>query len=236
MPKKWLPLESNPEVMNIYLKALGVPEPKVAFNDVFGLDTDLLAFVPRPVCAMLLLFPATEKIDDADMGAIARQKDEVKEFMEKNKFFYSKQTIANACGTMAIIHALLNNIDRIGDLRKDSPLDELIKVGMDMLPEERAEFIENYDALDEVHQKASEEGVTENQPIDADIDLHFTCFVKINNRCVELDGRKPLPLLHGVCSDDETFLTAAAQAIQDKVNLEPGSLRFNIIALSNKDD
>ncbi|ORC91857.1 putative ubiquitin carboxyl-terminal hydrolase [Trypanosoma theileri] len=236
MGKKWLPLESNPEVLNNYLKGLGIKEPKVAFYDVFGLDPDLLAFVPRPVFAMMLLFPVTDKIEEAEKEALLRQKDEVKEFMEKNKFFFSRQTIANACGTMAVIHALMNNIDRVGDLQEGSPLYDLRKVGMDMLPEERAKFIENYPTLDEEHRKACEEGVPENQSIDADTDLHFTCFVKINNRCVELDGRNPVPLLHDVCSDDESFLIAAAQAMKDRINLEPSSVRYNIIALANKGD
>lgn len=32
------------------------------FRDVYGLDPELLSMVPRPVCALLLLFPVTEKV------------------------------------------------------------------------------------------------------------------------------------------------------------------------------
>ncbi|WP_204280628.1 hypothetical protein, partial [Providencia stuartii] len=45
-------------------------------------------------------------------------------------------------------------------------------------------LIESDSLLDEAHALASASGVTDNQPLDADIDLHFTCFVKISDRCV----------------------------------------------------
>lgn len=38
MGKKWLPLESNPEVLNDFVSKLGYDTSKYAFCDVFGLD------------------------------------------------------------------------------------------------------------------------------------------------------------------------------------------------------
>ena len=38
MPKKWLPLESNPEVLNDFAASLGLDVAQFAFHDVFGLD------------------------------------------------------------------------------------------------------------------------------------------------------------------------------------------------------
>ena len=43
MSLEWLPLESNPELLNNFLQTLGLPPNTVAFNDVFGLDEGVYA-------------------------------------------------------------------------------------------------------------------------------------------------------------------------------------------------
>ncbi|XP_043942748.1 ubiquitin carboxyl-terminal hydrolase isozyme L4-like [Protopterus annectens] len=63
---RWLPLEANPDVMNQFLKQLGVC-PSWQFGDVYGMDPELLDMVPKPVCAVLLLFPVTEKVERTDL-------------------------------------------------------------------------------------------------------------------------------------------------------------------------
>lgn len=38
MGKKWLPLESNPDVLNDFTSRLGLDISKYSFHDVYGLD------------------------------------------------------------------------------------------------------------------------------------------------------------------------------------------------------
>ncbi|ESL08261.1 ubiquitin carboxyl-terminal hydrolase [Trypanosoma rangeli SC58] len=236
MSKCWLPIESNPDVMNAYLESLGVINPKVEFCDVYGIDPEMLDFVPRPVRAMILLYPISPEMDAGDVKEREMRAAEIMELLDKNELFFSRQTVENACGTMAILHAVMNNLEYVGELRKDSPLDYLRRVGLQQTPEERAALIEAHSELDQAHMDASVGGVTPNQPIDAQIDLHFTCFVHANGKCVELDGRKPCPLSHAACVDNEGFVRAAAEAIQAKMLRDTDSFRFNILALVHKSE
>ena len=59
--QRWLPIESNPTVMNQFLHKLGMPI-SWAMTDVYGLDDGLLDMIPQPAVALLLLFPINEKV------------------------------------------------------------------------------------------------------------------------------------------------------------------------------
>lgn len=52
MGKRWLPLESNPDVLNNFTSALGLDISQYSFHDVFGLDEVRL---PVPVPTMVAI-------------------------------------------------------------------------------------------------------------------------------------------------------------------------------------
>jgi ubiquitin carboxyl-terminal hydrolase L3 len=101
----WLPLESSPEVMSRYLKKLGVEGVEVC--DIYSLEEDALFLIPEPVYGIILLFPMTEKYKKLGAGKEAS--------LEKpdKLVFFVKQTILNACGSLALTHVILNNYDKI---------------------------------------------------------------------------------------------------------------------------
>lgn len=74
---RWMPLEGNPEVshfeskfhliislqvLNKFLKKLGIKNTDYQFTEIYGFDEELLAFVPQPICAILVIFPITEQV------------------------------------------------------------------------------------------------------------------------------------------------------------------------------
>lgn len=88
---------------------LGVPE-KWNIVDVFGLESDTLAWVPKPVLAVILLFPCSENY-------YKYSEQESKKIKENGQIlvpdiYYLKQYISNACGTVALIHSIANNTDK----------------------------------------------------------------------------------------------------------------------------
>ncbi|XP_039127577.1 uncharacterized protein LOC120263679 [Dioscorea cayenensis subsp. rotundata] len=50
------------DVTNHFVWGLGVPEDEVEFNDVYSLNDELLDMVPKPVLAVLFLFPYNDKM------------------------------------------------------------------------------------------------------------------------------------------------------------------------------
>jgi ubiquitin carboxyl-terminal hydrolase L3 len=113
--KHFTPLESSPQIFTSLLHALTGSEA-LQFVDVFSLEPDLLAFIPRPVMALVLIFPGSD-VHDAYIKNRAKWDKAPSETTEAagakdaddgNGLYWFKQTIHNACGLYAILHAISN--------------------------------------------------------------------------------------------------------------------------------
>jgi ubiquitin carboxyl-terminal hydrolase L3 len=49
-------------IRNKYVEKLGLNVDAYAYTDVYGLDDGLLAMVPQPVLAVLMLYPITKEV------------------------------------------------------------------------------------------------------------------------------------------------------------------------------
>ncbi|GAB4858085.1 Ubiquitin carboxyl-terminal hydrolase 3 [Ancistrocladus abbreviatus] len=223
--KRWLPLEANPDVMNQFLWGLGVQEEEAECYDVYGLDEDLLEMVPKPVLAVLFLYPIT-----AESEAERLQEDSIKKDYSP-KVYFMKQTVGNACGTIGLLHAVGNVTSEI-KLREDSFLDRFFKSTGTMDPLERAAFLENNREMEVAHSVAASAGDTEASD---NVDTHFICFTCIDGALYELDGRKSGPISHGASSPG-ALLQDAAKVIKQMIQKNPDSMNFNVIAISKKAD
>ncbi len=57
----WMPLESNPEVINSYIKGLGFDTSQYALVDLLSTDDWAQEMIPQPTVAVFFLYPISEK-------------------------------------------------------------------------------------------------------------------------------------------------------------------------------
>jgi ubiquitin carboxyl-terminal hydrolase L3 len=95
-------------VLTQYTQALGL-SPALAFHDVYSItEPELLAFVPRPVHALLLVFPVTSIYENYRLEQDKGRDLYLGEEHVHGEVMWFRQTIGNACGTMGVIHAVFN--------------------------------------------------------------------------------------------------------------------------------
>lgn len=225
----WVPLESDPEIFTSYASKLGLKSPW-AFHDVYGLDPDLLAMVPQPVGALILIFPLTPAIE----SALAKTK--ALPAQENDSVLWLKQTIPNACGTIALLHAIANSPAR-DTLAASAPLAQILSRAQSAPPSQRAEAIESNEALAAAHAEAAREGQTQAPEATDPVDLHFIAFVRDPEQgvLVQLDGRLDGPVRRTdvpVPTQDD-LLPAAGKWVQEHMLKPfPSETNFNLIALA----
>ncbi|KAJ8028827.1 Ubiquitin carboxyl-terminal hydrolase isozyme L3 [Holothuria leucospilota] len=197
------------------------------FTDIFGLDPQSLEMIAQPVVALIVLFPISEKVLKADSERL--EKIEKDGQSVSPKVYFMKQTISNACGTIGLLHAVMNVQDEVS-LEPENPLKEFAEKTKAMNPDERASFLEKDKSLSVAHEESAQEGQTEAPSADDKVDHHFIALIHKDGSIYEMDGRKPFPINHGTTTDS-TFLSNAAQVCKAFVERDPGELRFTIVAL-----
>ncbi|KAG1748094.1 hypothetical protein EDB19DRAFT_1630487 [Suillus lakei] len=235
---RWIPLESNPDVFNNWATTAGLVASQAQFEDIYGLDPELLGMVSAGVKAVTLLFPCS--------GTIAtKRKEEDEKIAAQGQppidptIFWMKQTITNACGTMGLLHALINSDVTFAP---ESPLSKFIEEckEIDKTPLERVKILEETSLFEQIHTSAATSGQTA-VPEHLDTYLHFTCFVKAPDataretetqahgwRVIELDGGRNGPIDRGECTN---LLQDVAKYVKEHYIKESKSVNFSMMAL-----
>ncbi|KAI4281734.1 MAG: hypothetical protein L6R35_005578 [Caloplaca aegaea] len=211
--------------------------PTLAFHDVYSLDDpSLLAFVPRPVYALLLVFPTTdiyEKARATEDGPLP----EYNASGSGEEVLWFRQTIRNACGMMGLLHCACNGGAR-ELIAPETDLANLITSALPLDPSSRAQLLETSPGIAQAHASAASGGDTAAPSAEANIDLHFVAFIKsAENHLWELDGRRKGPLNRGKLGDDEDVLAEKALDLGVRRFLKReeelgGDLRFSLVALA----
>jgi len=216
----WLGLESNPDMMNEFAKKLGLGE-EYTFGDIFGLSDDLLCMIPEPLYAIILLFPGKAKVlvDDSKKGD------------DSNSFFlHQTDSLCDACGTIAMIHAISNNLDKL--FLANGPLKTYLNEFRGKSPAERGTGLAGNKELNSVHNSFVEnEELNQTRKMEAGTtDHHFVCFTQVGDEVVEFDGCKPSPT-HHLKLQGESFVKATANIIQS-LYLDPNPDIIDFVLIS----
>lgn len=151
----WRPLESNPESLTQLAHNLGLPE-QWAFHDCFGLDEELLAFLPSPVLAVVLLFPWEQE---------ALRKGRKAQGKELPQVFWMEQHVGNACGTVAVVHSLLANRERLA-MHPNCVAERFFAWAKPLSPSDRGDLLGGMEELAVVADAAASVGQT--APVEAE--------------------------------------------------------------------
>lgn len=236
--------------MNALAKKLGLSD-ELAFYDVYSLDDpDLLAHIPRPAYALLVIVPLTpawkedrEREDAAlgdptkyyDGGAAGSAGDE--------PIIWFKQTIPDACGSYGLLYCAINGAASRFIL-PGSTLEQLRNDAIPLASDERAKMLYDSAAFEEAHESVAALGDTARPDVGSDVHLgqHFVAFVKANGHLWELEGCREGPLDRGELGDDDDVLSPRALELGlkriIKLDLDSGGhdLRFSCIALAPRVD
>jgi len=229
--ERWAALESNPEVLTSLCHLGGVPG-QWGVVDVYGLDEELLAFVPQPVLALILLFPCRD-----EAGQRTAERVTVPEHPLSSSTYYMRQIpgLTNACGTIAMLHAILNNRGVLGLEGGAGILEQFYQETKALGAEERGGKLHDSKEIGELHNGLVAQGQGAQVASD-EVRHHFVCLTGVEGHLVELDGAyNSGPLVVGALGE-QGLLRAAAAHVRAKYLTNTDSIQFSLMALVMNQD
>lgn len=197
--------------MNALKSRLGLSDD-LEFYDLYSLDEpELLAHIPRPALALLVIIPLTTAWDD-ERRAEDTDKPEYSGHGEDEPVIWFKQTIGNACGSIGLLHSVIN-----GPASKyivpNSDIDKIRRDAIPLQMEERAQMLYDSQPFERAHCSVAYMGDTvapaPGGPEHAG--QHFVSFVKADDSHLwELEGSRKGPIDRGLLADDEDVLSPRA--------------------------
>jgi ubiquitin carboxyl-terminal hydrolase L3 len=230
--------ENNPDVMNQLAATLGLSS-ELEFYDVYFLDEpELLAHIPRPAMALLVIVPLTpawdrsRKAEDADKETYTGSG-------PYEPVIWFKQTIGHACGSIGLLHSVING-PAVDFIKPDSDLAATRSQAIPLDMNKRAELLYNSAPFEAAHKSVEQAGDSEADLTGEREGGHFVSFVKSGGKLWELEGSRRGPLERGDLADDEDVLSPRALDMGIKriikLNADEGkqNLQFSCMALARR--
>lgn len=223
----WIPIESDPDILTEYLQSLSLSGYYLIDVPVIEEAASMGLFDEHNVRSYIFLFESNDKAKSDLVGRLEENDNNLA------GVFYMKQTISNACGTMALYHAFLNSCPS-SELSKYSLIGNFYYKAMTLkTPEERATLFEKNEEAEQLHQSMALQGQTEcpNEEQMRNIKPHYVALVWANKQIFELDGCKPGPVNHGCCAEEVHFRIQALDVIKKLMARDPDNYNYGVIAL-----
>jgi ubiquitin carboxyl-terminal hydrolase L3 len=224
----WIPLESNPAMLQAFSSKIGleVEDGQPVFGDCIALDKSML---PVPCHALVFLFPWNATFGPAQK----ERKGAVEEISPK--LFFMKQKVNNACGSIAVMHTLINtSLAGLINLKPGSFITRYYDASKDMSPADRGDYLGTAGNELKEASEAVASDVTVSQTVapaaTASVESHFICFVNVDDHVYELDGLKPGPLNHGKVSETEDFLDIVLRVINTEFTSKDENAAYSVIS------
>ncbi|KAL5332648.1 ubiquitin carboxyl-terminal hydrolase [Aspergillus crustosus] len=213
-------LESDPALFNVMLREFGVTGVKV--QDVYALDDDFFASLPKPVYGVIFLFRWHE--DDPDK----------QEASCPDGLWFANQTASNACATVALLN-IVNNIEG-ADLGEN--LRNFKEFTMPFTPALRGDAINNFEFVKRIHNSFSRKMDILNSDLQlkheaqskrnrskkrgreenvADAGFHFIAFVPVLGKVWKFDGLERQPQALGTLEPGMDWLDLAMPNIRSRM-------------------
>jgi ubiquitin carboxyl-terminal hydrolase L3 len=153
--------ENNPNVMNQLAAKLGLSS-ELQFYDVYSLDEEQLAHIPRPALALLVIIPLTpawdrsRKAEDADKEPYTGSGPD-------EPVIWFKQTIGHACGSIGLLHSVING-PAVDFIKRDSDLAAIRSLAIPLDMTKRAEMLYNSGPFELAHKSVELAGDSAADP------------------------------------------------------------------------
>lgn len=199
MSSEWCTIESDPAVFTELIEKVGVKG--VSVEELITLDAAELEKYQN-VYGLIFLFKWKPTAEVASTGTVVKDA----------PVYFAKQTIHDACATLAIVNTLCNHA---GKIQLGDSMRSFLEFTQDLDPELRGSSISNFEPLRLAHNSFAvpevfpEEG---HSPKHGDA-YHFVSFVYRAGSIWQLDGLQDGPIL---CADatDATYRTRMVESVQ----------------------
>ncbi|KAL8883404.1 MAG: hypothetical protein Q9192_007185 [Flavoplaca navasiana] len=229
--KGFCEIESEPAFFNVMLRDFGVEGVRV--QEVVSLDSDMLAYLPRPVYGLIFLFKWREEDPDKQEPSCPEG------------IWFANQTVNNACASVA----LLNIVNNVPELKLGEHLEQFKEFTADFTPALRGDAIGNFEFVKTIHNSFARKMDMLNADLqlkndasarkkskakesnEDDAGFHFIAFVPVQDKVWKLDGLERQPQNLGPIGNEDWVLQVAPEIETRMAQYEDGQIEFAILSL-----